>query len=318
MKTKKTLITLTLLVSIGLYAQPITIETVHVGNAGNAGDTRTTEEGGTFGAGAVSYDYRIGTTGVTAGQYTAFLNAVASDTGAASYITSLYNTSMSLNANGCGITRTDNGDGTYTYTAGKGDNMPVNYVNVYDAMRFCNWLTTGNTEVGVYMLNGSNIFVTRNTAAWENGGVAIASLDEWYKAAFYQGNIGLYSTYFNGKEVITTAEANFNNIVGTIADVRKYEGITASFYGVLDISGNVWEWTDTPAETEGYAYRRGGAFNNNDGILAAFSNYTSPVEIEHPYYGFRVVSLQPIPEPGTYAAIFGALALAVAVYRRRK
>jgi PEP-CTERM putative exosortase interaction domain len=34
--------------------------------------------------------------------------------------------------------------------------------------------------------------------------------------------------------------------------------------------------------------------------------------------GFRVSSLEPIPEPSTYAAIFGVLALAVVAYRKRK
>jgi hypothetical protein len=52
-------------------ASAVTIPTVPVGNAGNANDTHGARHG------AVAYNYRIGTTEVTVGQYTEFLNAVA-------------------------------------------------------------------------------------------------------------------------------------------------------------------------------------------------------------------------------------------------
>ena len=55
-----------------------------VGNAGNAPDPST-------GYGAVDYNYNIGEYDVTAGQYTAFLNAVA-----ATDTYGLYNSSMSF------------------------------------------------------------------------------------------------------------------------------------------------------------------------------------------------------------------------------
>jgi len=60
-------------------AAEITIETVSVGNPGNAGDWSGESYGG-YGpdriCGAVAYTYNIGKYEVTAGQYTAFLNAV--------------------------------------------------------------------------------------------------------------------------------------------------------------------------------------------------------------------------------------------------
>ena len=56
------------------------IETVPVGNPGNAGELSGGSAGG-YGedaiVGSVSYTYNIGTYEVTAGQYTEFLNAVA-------------------------------------------------------------------------------------------------------------------------------------------------------------------------------------------------------------------------------------------------
>ena len=314
MKTKNTLIVAaTTFAAIGLQAAsstaPINIDTVKVGNAGNLADT-----GGTVSLGAVNYDYYIGTTEVTAGQYTAFLNAVAST----SDVNDLYNVNMFNNEHGCGIQKTTV-DGVSTYTVTKGDNMPVNYVSVYDAMRFCNWLSTGNTEIGVYTFTGANdiSLVVRNDAAWQAGGIAIASLDEWYKAAFYQGN-GTYSMYANGTNTAPTAdEANYNiSGIDTITDVDF--GAT-SHYGTYGQNGNVWEWTDTvTGVTTTNVYRRGGGFLSTAPTLEAANNNAFGITAYETFdYGFRVVSLQPIPEPSTYAAIFGALALAVAAYRKR-
>ena len=66
-----------------LQAQPlVTIETVTVGDAGNAADTIT-------GYGAVADVFAIGKYEVTIGQYTSFLNAAA-----ATDTYSLYNPSM--------------------------------------------------------------------------------------------------------------------------------------------------------------------------------------------------------------------------------
>ncbi|HTM53925.1 MAG TPA: hypothetical protein VL175_07830 [Pirellulales bacterium] len=71
-------------------ARAITIDTVPVHSANNAGDVQPF---GTFGS--VPYNYRIGTTEVTNAQYAAFLNAKA-----ASDPLGLYNTSMAAGLGG--------------------------------------------------------------------------------------------------------------------------------------------------------------------------------------------------------------------------
>ena len=76
-----------------LQAQPlVTIETVPVGNAGNAADST--------GYGSVAHNFNIGTYEVTIGQYTDFLNSVA-----ATDTYSLYNASMATDLNVAGISR---------------------------------------------------------------------------------------------------------------------------------------------------------------------------------------------------------------------
>ncbi len=108
------------------------LDFVTVGNAGNAADST--------GYGAVDYAYAIGKYEVTAGQYTAFLNAVA-----ATDTYGLYNTSMWTyrRRHGCKIQRSGS-SGSYTYSvAADCANRPVNYVSFWDAARFVNWLHNG-------------------------------------------------------------------------------------------------------------------------------------------------------------------------------
>jgi formylglycine-generating enzyme len=166
----------------------ISIDFVTIGNAGNAADTRYYETG----FGAVDYVYAIGKYEVTAGQYMAFLNAVATtDT------YGLYNTSMTEQY-GCQIERHGE-SGNYTYSvAADRAKRPVNYVSWGDAARFMNWLHNGQptgaqgagtTEGGAYTLDGATtndelMAVTRNADAryW------IPTENEWYKAAYYDPN----------------------------------------------------------------------------------------------------------------------------------
>ena len=285
----------------------INIETSYVGDAGNANDST--------GYGGVSYGYHVGTYEVTNSQYAAFLNAKASTDN-----NNLYNTNMSS----YGITRAGS-SGSYTYTVNTGfGDKPVNYVSFWDAARFTNWLTSGNTEVGVYNLGGvtspSNATITRDETAWANGGVAVASENEWYKAAYYQpvgagGDADSYWLYPTASNSITTADANYGNSVGTLTDVGTYSG-DASYYGTFDQGGNVWEWNDAIVSTTNRGLRAG-AFDSNGDFLQSSFRGNDGAALEYDVVGFRVSSLALIPEPSTYAAIFGSLALAIAIVRRK-
>lgn len=177
-----------LLVAVFIFcasAQAITIPTVRVGNLGNANDAAS---GNLYGG--VSYAYNMGTTEVTVGQYTAFLNAVA-----ATDTYSLYFRNMANDLNIAGIAQSG-ASGNYTYSVIGSPNHPIAYVSWGNAARFSNWLNNGQpvgpqntttTEDGAYTLNGavSNAAVyavTRNASAkW-----FIPSESEWYKAAYHQ------------------------------------------------------------------------------------------------------------------------------------
>lgn len=298
----------------------VNIETVKVGNPGNAGEPSGGVTCPPRICGAVDYVYDIGKYEVTAGQYTEFLNAVA-----ASDTYDLYNPWMWWSDSferGCGIERAGS-PGNYTYSvAPDWADRPVTWVSWGDAARFCNWLHNGQptgpqelgtTEDGSYFLDGATttselVAVTRDPdATW-----AIPSEDEWYKAAYHRndGATGNYWDYPTGTDTVPHNDLvdpdpgnNATFYVGsddwTIGDpyfrtvVGAHEN-SESPYGTFDQGGNVDEWNE---EVMYGAWRgwRGGAFLSDSGSLHATdrpcTDYQFP-DAEYPFLGFRVV-----PEP---------------------
>jgi sulfatase modifying factor 1 len=219
---------------------------------------------------------------------------------------------------------------SFVWGGGKASAVSTSVWCPCNAARFTNWLTndqgTGDTEDGVYDLTDgaaiSNNTVTRNSDAWNAGGVAIASEDEWYKAAYYQpseagGDSDNYWLYPTASNSITRVDANYGNGAGAFQNVGHYS-FDPSYYGTFDQAGNAWEWNDSIASgNSSHRVTRGGAF---DAVMADVQSL-SPLDISasSQFYdtGFRVSILEPIPEPSSYAAMFGCLALTYAIMRRK-
>ncbi|MCX6343752.1 MAG: SUMF1/EgtB/PvdO family nonheme iron enzyme [Armatimonadetes bacterium] len=312
------------LLGLGGIAQAnITIETVAIGGAGNAGELSGAGVGGDGPdriCGAVAYNYNIGKYEVTAGQYTDFLNNKAS----VSDTYGLYSIYMDTvnNSSGCNIKRTGN-SGSYSYSvASDYANRPVNYVSYWDSLRFTNWLGNGqgnsSTETGAYTLNNYNgtdgRTIQRNTGAtW-----AVTSEDEWYKAAYYKGN-GLYSVYANGTSVAPVAGTDSNYYNG-VSVGSTWDGTTSGALeqnGTKDMMGNVWEWNEAILYISGnYACRglRGGSFIDYYYYLQSSNryNYSDP-SFEHYDIGFRVSE---VPEPSSIIALLGGLTGLIGLRRR--
>ena len=305
----------------------IMIDTVPVGNAGNAADQNYFGQGA---YGAVSYDYAIGKYEVTLNQYTSFLNAVgATDT------YSLYNIAMSMSRTAAGIAR--NGvSGGYTYSVIGSGNRPVTFVNWYDSARFVNWLhngqpsgaqTAGTTETGAYTLNGAlSGIILRNA----NARYGLPSEDEWYKAAYHQpvgqgGDSDDYWLYPTASNVIpnsrngSASDANSANFYRDDGIVNGYNGgypvndsiflptggaltdagafsLADSYYGTFDQGGNVAEWNDAvngPARGV-----RGGSWDNMTpraglDLSGSFRGFANPAGAESDFIGFRTSSSSP-------------------------
>ena len=311
----------------GAARADITIETVPVGNPGNAGELSGSGAGG-YGVdricGAVPYDYNIGKYEVTAGQYTVFLNAVA---GVDTY--ALYNSDMWSSSYGCNIERYA-GSGTsgepYQYrVASDYANRPVNYVSWGDSVRFANWLTNGqgnvSTEIGAYTLNGAMtdaelmavvVPSAVQRATWSTGAKSyflLTSEDEWYKAAYHDKTAGLAATYFDyptssdsgpDNDLVEPTDPGNNATfydgdytIGSLywrTEVGAHEN-SDSPYGTSDQGGNVWEWNEAILFRLGGWYRglRGGSFDYrvHDDLLASFRHDYYPT-FEDSNIGFRV------------------------------
>jgi hypothetical protein len=290
-------------------AQPVVMETVIVESPGNAGDPIQFQ--GVFGA--VNHVYAIGKYEVTAGQYAAFLNAVAATD---PYL--LYDTRMWTHAEGCKIERTGS-PGSYAYSvAPDWANRPVNFVSWGDAARFANWLhnaqPTGapnlsTTEDGSYFLNGKmSDFELESVFREPDATWVIPTENEWYKAAYHK-NDGVTGNYWNyptaannglSNELIDPDPGNnatFRKVTGeyTIGapyfrtEVGAHEN-SASAYGTFDQGGNVQEFNETVPVSDIRGIRGGSYFTGD--ILGKWDR---PVDMhssdEFRDLGFRVATV---------------------------
>ena len=284
-------------------AQALEMEWVTVGDPGNAADTRYDEPG----FGGVDCVYNIGKYEVTNAQYCEFLNAVA-----ASDPNGLYNPSMAGGEGG--ITRSGF-SGSYTYhTIGGRAKFPANHMSWYDTLRFANWMHNGQpigpqgpatTEDGAYDLSLGASVVRKPGAL-----VFLPDEDEWYKAAYYDGESGEYYDYPTGTNTAPRYEyppgtdmldgsANYDMVVGTFTEVGAYNAKPSdSPYGTFDQGGNAWERNETDVLGDGSVRGlRGGSFGYataND-LHAAYRYIYDPAD-ERNIIGFRVAAV-PEPEP---------------------
>jgi formylglycine-generating enzyme required for sulfatase activity len=314
------------------------LETVPVANIGNTGEWSGQSYGG-YGpdriCGSVAYEYNIGKYEVTAGQYTAFLNAVADpeDT------YGLYNTSMWSSSYGCKIQQSDSSS-SYSVAADWA-NRPVNYVSWGDAARFANWLQNGQptgaqglttTEDGAYYLNGATsdtaLLAVSREADWK---WAITSEDEWYKGAYHKndGDTGNYFDYPTssdsapGQDMADVSGNNANYYTAPYAwpiDSDKYTTVVGEFqnsespYGTFDQGGNIWEWNESILYGSCRGLRGGSFIGYGIDLhaLARYDGYPTFEDDEVLGLGFRVSE---VPEPASMAVL--ALGSIGMLFRRR-
>lgn len=186
-----------------------------------------------------------------------------------------------------------------------------------------------NTSAASVIIQGASYFYNRNTKIGNSSSTEIQSVkiigsdnDVFFRNLQFIGTAG------------TSAESPLGGVLEWVADANgittiNHSGGMIAFGGVLkfDFTNLVWDesWgdekiftliscdTDTSLLDDWVA-------ENVTGELAEFigvdgGEFTS--DSKHLYLTIARDSLQ-VPEPSTYAAIFGAIALAFAAYRRRK
>ncbi len=263
--------------SFGAGENAFTIDFVDIGGAGNAADLLT-------GNGAVDYNYRIGQTEITVRQ---FMAACATDSRISDASVDIWN----------------GGGPSDSYGAAIGPDAPASHFGLYDAMRFANYLTTGNAIEGVYQFDdeGTELLATdRSYRNDEDMAFVVPTEDEWYKAAYYSpADDGSYSLYANGGSDTNqppTVGTAFGWNYGVPETGKPWEvGVGAQEQnGTYDMMGNVWEWNESSA------IRGGGAQDATDDDLRSTTTYDYAPNTEGTLMGFRVAA---IPEPASLALI---------------
>jgi len=228
----------------------------------------------------VNYEYRIGKHEVSIAQF------MASGAGGGDLREDFWNSTV--------------GPGGQTV----GPNAPACNMSFKEAMRYCNWLTTGNVNSGLYGDRGDGRWLplyNRDTAIETLGTFyAIPTEDEWYKAAYWTGSG--YSLYANGADTKPIQDdgsgIGWNYYGNDYAyaypnRVRQVSVGEIEQNGTINMMGNVEEITEGNSASISGGYR-GGTYLHNYSVMNSRQDSGNILDGEYASLGLRVVQ---IPEP---------------------
>lgn len=256
-----------------------------------------------------------------------------------------------------------NADFAITYDgSGRGANKPATSITWNEAARFVNWLNVSQGYAPAYKFeggNGTNIspwgeddiddYVEPNTFRSARAVYVLPSIDEWFKAAYFDPSLNAgaggywnYSVQTNSAPNSVTGGTGAYDVVyghgvnGSPADVDNAGGLSA--YGIMAMNGNAWEWTESPKDGDYGSGANERAFVGGAWADMFATNFSSDQVLHYrpgrslPQAGFRVVSLvdftsggngggnvpfggNTVPEPGI-CFLCGTLSLAAACRKR--
>jgi formylglycine-generating enzyme required for sulfatase activity len=225
----------------------------------------------------------------------------------------------------------------------RGDDKPATSVTWNEAARFVNWLNTSQGFQAAYNFTtggvNDNIDLWSSADAWQLGGENLyrhkdaqywlPSMDEWYKAAYYDPNTNTYFDFPNGSDTAPTAVSS--GTTGAVyaqtagqgpADITMAGGLSP--FGIMGLGGNVYEWEETSstlnnsAGSSGRGVRGGNWGDNSDSLSSSFRLDELPANGSL-ILGFRVASFSStatVPEPGSLA-VWSVICVGGLCYRRR-
>jgi|GEM_PF-6496608 len=211
-----------------------------------------------------------------------------------------------------------------SYFVGRGlDKNPVENITWFDAVMYCNKLSERSSLTPYYTITsieenqvGNIVFanVSFNESA---NGFRLPSSEEWQYTArggknglntIYSGsnnieNVAWYGGNLDTKDiehswtdkyVLFHKEGHGGNSVGTNANnslsgmgTRPIGEKNPNELGIYDMSGNVWEWTNTSSK-EYLRVMHGGSWFNNDRNCKVDSRSDRHPKEAHNYFGFRI------------------------------
>jgi sulfatase modifying factor 1 len=285
--------------TFGSGGNTFNIEFVAIGNPGNAADTT----GNPISAGSVAYDYRIGTFEISE-QMIDKANALG----------------------GLGITKNT-----------RSSDKPATAVSWNEAARLVNWLNASTGSAAAYKFAAQpgqvNYDSNSNIQLWLPSDMGynpnnlyrnslaryfLPSVDEWYKAAYYDPTNRVYYDYPTGSNTTPTAVASGTAVGMAVygqgagegagpADITLAGGLSP--YGTMAQGGNVFEWEETDFDlmngptvsSSARGFRGGYWFGdfNSSLLLSSNRNNTDPT-VESVGIGFRIASIPVAGVPGDY------------------
>ncbi|MDR1830588.1 MAG: SUMF1/EgtB/PvdO family nonheme iron enzyme [Candidatus Fibromonas sp.] len=116
----------------------------------------------------------------------------------------------------------------------------------------------------------------------EGAGKRLCSTEEWQAACRGNSNSRYpYGNSYNQTKCATDLKAAKEPSRSGFAEHCR------SYYGMYDMSGNLWEWTSTPAQREGLFLVAGGAWNTQNASSCAETKFSFYPQNEYPFVGFR-------------------------------
>jgi sulfatase modifying factor 1 len=228
----------------------------------------------------------------------------------------------------------------------RGADKPATSVTWNEAARFVNWLNISSGSSPAYKFSSQpgepGYNATDNIQVWTSSDAGynstnlyrnslakyfLPSVDEWYKAAFYDPANGTYFDYPTGSNSVPTPVAS-----GTAAGTAVYNGQSGpadvslaggtNAYGLIGQAGNALEWLETdldlvngPNPNTSRRAVRGGHWNTPSNILTrqvGLGDYVPGFEALD--VGFRVAAS--IPEPASMLMAFSAASMLMMARRR--
>jgi sulfatase modifying factor 1 len=152
------------------------------------------------------------------------------------------------------------------------DDLPVAYVDWCDAHAYCAGI--GKRLCG-QIGGGATVYAE----------VGDPAKDQWYNACSNAGaNLYPYGATYD------KAACNGEDTVGSTEAVGSHTKCVGGFDGLLDMSGNVWEWEDACSGATGEAdqcRRRGGSYSSGPALLACDVKGDDPRSAADNYIGIR-------------------------------
>lgn len=187
--------------------------------------------------------------------------------------------------------------------SGKGADHPVHAVNWYDCVKWCNARSEKDGKTPCYTVSSST-YKTGESAPdcnFDANGYRLPTNDEWEYAA--RG--GVSGKRFPWGDTITHDEANYKSSSAYAYDTSTTRGFhpdydegevpwtssTKSFaangYGLYDMAGNVWEWCNTPSDSDRSS--RGGGWSYDADSARCGDELWLPPDNVSISFGFRSV-----------------------------